>query len=156
MKVSARKFVLLGLLLTFICTNGFNCGAEARGNRAGMGHRHAVKEEVTRQPVDEESQSSEEIVEPQSERRAVSETRGSENGESGGLGAGLTSTLADRFRPQAGPEGISLFNVVGNILGMGVLIFFLVSVPICGSVGFCALIWHTNKMINGGKKPSIG
>jgi len=152
-----RQFVLLGLLLTFTCTIGFNDRVEAKGNRAGMGHRRVVKEEVTRQPVNEEPQADdEEVVERQSEGRPESETRASENREEGGLGAGLKSSLEDRFKPQAGQDGISLFNVVGNILEIGFLIFLLVSVPIGGSVGFCAMIWHAQKMFNGGKKPSIG
>ena len=52
--------------------------------------------------------------------------------------------------------GQSLFNVFLNACEILVIIIAVGSLPVCGMAALCAFVWHTGKMLRGGKKPSIG
>lgn len=63
---------------------------------------------------------------------------------------------ADETRKPAAQPGISLFNIFWNVIEIAVLVVLLGAVPMSAMVLFCAMIWHSQKAMNGGKKPSIG
>jgi len=75
--------------------------------------------------------------------------------QAGSFGA-LSHMIDSRFRPPVTPQGISLFNVATNIAEILILAALFGSIPIAGTVMFCAIVWHTGKMMRGGKKPAVG
>jgi hypothetical protein len=61
------------------------------------------------------------------------------------------------FLPGGGGGGrVSLATLFVQGIGMGILIVFLVAIPISFTCVMCALIWKIGMVARGGKKPDIG
>ena len=108
----------------------------------GKSHHHPTRQEAMPAESADESSPEQASQEQASQESAPAEEQSSDDGA--------------RTRQPASHEGVSLFSVLGQVLGFGLLIVLFGALPMSAMVLFCSMIWHSQKALNGGKKPSIG
>jgi hypothetical protein len=133
---ACKVLLTAGLLLSF--------GSQLPAIGAhGKSHHHTARQE---EPQESASENSEE-----------QSTQGQSSEESSAPSEEAPSTRDGTHAAQpASQAGVSLFNVLGQVLGVGLLIVLFGALPMSAMVLFCSIIWHSQKAFNGGKKPSIG
>ena len=142
MQTKHVSFMLIALMLS-----GIGCApaiAQGSTDRPTMTKYYVAQND---QSEDEQSASDEEGGQPEeSEQQAESTV------ESAQPPADLSSFLSGG----GGGGRVSLATLFVQAIGMGILIVFLVSIPISFTCVLCALIWKIGMVARGGKKPDIG
>jgi hypothetical protein len=110
----------------------------------GKSHHRSGRQEMPAQSASEESQ--EQASEEQTSQESSAPAEEAQSSGDGG----------SRSKEPVSREGVSLFNILGQVLGVGLLIVVFGALPMSAMVLFCSMIWHSQKALNGGKKPSIG
>lgn len=138
-----NKNVSLLAVLMLLCSIGYSPAFAETPNNSSTFSKHYVAQNSEEE---EYQNASEEGGQEESEQQSEASV------ETGGPAADLSS-----FLPGGGGGGrVSLATLFVQAIGMGILIVFLVSIPISFTCVFCALIWKIGMVARGGKKPDIG
>lgn len=142
MRTKHVSFVLVALML---------CGMSCPSAIALDG---ADRPPFTTQYVAQNDQSEED--QSASEEDGGQQDESDQQAESSSANSEPPADLSSFLSGGGGGGRVSLATLFVQAIGLGILIVFLVSIPISFTCALCALIWKIGMVARGGKKPDIG